>query len=786
MARRSRRLRLLAFAAAIAIAVPWAARADTASPSVSSTAAGVTVVRTGPLTVMVHHSPFSIEVIQAGRVVLRSASDALGASASGAVTPLGFALGPEVRAQTPEASYGVFASAEHWIGSTSVTSVRNGHLQVGTQDPSRTFDVTVHKVAQGVVDIDAVLSGSAGVAATGAAFQRGPDERFLGFGERSDHVDQTGHTVEGWNEEGPFSAGALRPVTDPVMGESWQGPPPFGPASNFTMPWFVARSGYGFLLHSTWLNRIHLDEPGTWRVEHANPKRLTMRLYGGPTPADVLQRFTADRDVGRQPPPASWYFGPWYQPNGDDAFQKSLLARWRQLHVPLTVAMTYTHYLPCAAQNGHDKQEQAQTDLYHQWGYKVTTYVNSFVCQDHPQGAYQAGDAHGWFIKTVAGTTYPVPYLSYRNSSSAVVDFTAPGATRFWQNLITPALVNGYDGWMEDFGEYVPPDAVLADGRSGVEAHNDYCTQYHRASHDLTWNRMHRAAFAQFVRCGSTGTAPVARIVWGGDPTEDDSEADGLAAAVNEGLSMGLSGISYWGSDIGGFHAIFTAGRTSPELLVRWIEFGAFSGIMRTEADGYGRPDQTNPPKAEVWDPDVLPYWRRMTRLRTQLFPYIWAAAQEYQRNGTPIMRALALAYPNAPEAWGVGANANAARFEFMFGPDVLAAPVVDMGATSRDVWLPPGQWVDFWDLFSADPSSGVITPKAAAPAVIDGNRAVHVAAPLDRIPLYVRAGACVPILPGDVDSLITDTGFQHDAEVVTLADRPNSVRRVPTPGAHC
>ena len=94
-------------------------------------------------------------------------------------------------------------------------------------------------------------------------------------------------------------------------------------------------------------------------------------------------------------------------------------------------------------------QEQALTDMYHEWGYKVTTYVNSFVCQDHPEGAYQQGDAHGWFVKTAAGTTYPVPYAGYRNSSSAVVDFRAPGAVPWWQGLISEAINNGYDGWIQ-------------------------------------------------------------------------------------------------------------------------------------------------------------------------------------------------------------------------------------------------------------------------------------------------------------------------------------------------
>ena len=711
-------------------------------------------VRKGPLVVRVTHDPFALTVIQDGVTILRSALDPT--DPTGATAPLAFAVGATVAAQTPEASYGVTADAQRWLHATSATRTGRGRYRIATQDPSRWFDLVVQARPGGVVELDARLSDTRGVAATGAAFERSEDERFLGFGERSDAVDQTGKVVENWNEEGPFSAGGLRPVTDPVMGESWQGPHPVGPASNYTMPWFVARSGYGFLLHSTWRNRFLLDRPGSWRVEHNDPGRLRMRIYAGPTPAQVLARFTADPDVGRQPEPAPWYFGPWYQPTGEDAFRKALVPRWREEDVPVTVAQTYTHYLPCAAHAGREQQERDLTDLYHRWGYKVTTYVNSFVCSDHAE--YAEGDTKGWFVKTAAGTTYPVPYAAWRSSSSAVVDFTAPGATEWWHGLVDDALANGYDGWMEDFGEYVPPDARLHDGRSGLEAHNAYCTDYHRASQALTKDR---PAFAQFVRCGYLGTAPSARIVWGGDPTEDDSEADGLAAAVSQGLSMGLSGIAYWGSDIGGFHSLFTGDRTSTELLVRWLQFGAFSGIMRTQAEGFGRPDQSGDHRAEVWDPEVLPHWRAMARLRTTLHPYIWDAARVYRETGMPLMRHLALAYPDEADAW-------TAPFEFMFGPDLLVAPVVDMGATTRDVWLPPGKWVDLWDVLGAGRNQS-----------IDGGRVLKVDAPLERIPVFVRDGACLRLLPDDVDTLITDTGFEHDASVVTLADRANAIRRV-------
>jgi alpha-glucosidase (family GH31 glycosyl hydrolase) len=740
----------------------------------------------GSLVATIGTDPFSVTITQRGAVVLQTASAPR--IPLGARGPLSFAVGARVAAQPPLAGYGLIQDVPLvWHHATRASARPDGSLLVRTTDPTRTFTVRLRTPATGVIEVDARLSNPTGVLLTGASFRNDGRQRFLGFGERSDAVDQTGRIVEQWNEEGPFSAGVARPLTDPTLGEDWQGPPPFGPSSNFTMPWAVSSRGYGFLLDSTWLNRFDLTSSDLWRVETAEPA-LRWRAYAGPTPAEVVRRVTTDPLVGRQPPPAEWFFGPWYQPTGPQAFRDLLRTAWRTpvaeggYDVPVTVAQTYTHYLPCAAQAGGRSQgrERALTDAYHSWGYRVTTYVNSFVCQGHPDGAYDAGEANDWFVETPIGTTYPLPYLAYLDAPSALVDFTAPGATAWWQSIVEEAIDDGYDGWMEDFGEYVAPEAVLADGRTGLAAHNDYCTDYHRASHELTWPRKGRD-FAQFVRCGYTGTGPFARIVWGGDPTEDDSEADGLAAAVSQGLSMGLSGIGYWGSDIGGFHSLFTEGRTSAELLVRWLEVGTFSPIMRTQAEGYPRPVAQDPTRAEVWSPEVLPHWRALARLRTQLFPYVWAASEEYQRSGLPLMRHLALAYPREEVAWGRGdpAEVAAARFEYLFGPDLLVAPVVDLGATGRDVWLPPGRWVDFWAAVAYDAGTGAYDLRAGSAPVLDGDRVVHVAAPLGRPPLFVRAGTCLPMLPADVDTLDDAHDAEHDDQVVTLAEGVGRTRHL-------
>jgi hypothetical protein len=204
---------------------------------------------------------------------------------------------------------------------------------------------------------------------------------------------------------------------------------------------------------------------------------------------------------------------------------------------------------------------------------------------------------------------------------------------------------------------------------------------------------------------------------------------------------MGLSGVSLWGSDIGGFFALFE-NRLSPELLKRWVQFGAVSGVMRTEADGIDIPAKDRP---QVWDPGQLENWRRYAKLRTQLYPYLLAAEATYERSGMPLMRHLALAYPE-------DARASGREDEFLFGPDLLAAPVLEPGAGERRLYLPRGRWLDFWRSLAYRERDGSLRIRGAR--LLGGHRTLELPAPPERLPLLLRAGTILPLLPAGVDTL--------------------------------
>ena len=207
-------------------------------------------------------------------------------------------------------------------------------------------------------------------------------------------------------------------------------------------------------------------------------------------------------------------------------------------------------------------------------------------------------------------------------------------------------------------------------------------------------------------RSGWTGAARCASIVWGGDPTTVWGY-DGLRSAVNQALTIGMSGVSRWGSDIGGYNTFNPSQQLTRELLHRWIQFGAVSAVMRTKRSGLAFPSYERP---QVFDRESLPVWRRYTKLHTQLYPYLRGADASYRASGMPIMRHALLTHPG-------DRRAARAHGQFMFGPDLLAAPVTAEGARRWRVYAPAGMWVDWLRSVRYRRSDGAFLPSRAVSA---------------------------------------------------------------------
>jgi alpha-glucosidase (family GH31 glycosyl hydrolase) len=615
------------------------------------------------------------------------------------------------------------------------------------------LSVSLRTATDGVIGLRVEIDPRAGadtdneVAAMSVEFGADADERYLGLGQRATGVDHRGQEVENRVLDGPWTDAQIGVVESVI--------PPVGfserrDATYFPLPWVLSTAGYGILVDNDETSRFALATPAhpdRSRLE-VDAAHLELRVFAGPEPADVLERMTTA--IGRQPPPgAPFVLGPWWQPHDDEEAE---LAALQTADVPMSVAQTYTHYLPCGDHQGQRDREREHTARMHDAGLAVTAYVNPMVCVDYTD-VYDQGVATGAFTAAPDGEPYQYPYFTSQQFEVVQFDFSAAAGRELFHRVLDLVVEDGYDGWMEDFGEYTPVDAVSDDGTPGPAMHNRYVEQFRTAAQDYATSAPR--PLARYSRSGWTGAVAASPIVWGGDPTTAWG-FDGLESAMHSGLGMALSGVSTWGSDIGGFFSVGSEELT-PELLNRWIQFGAMSGVMRLQSDGLSI---GGGPRAQVLDAEVLPVWRRYAKLRTQLYPYVAGATEHYGEVGLPVMRHLALTHPDDPDAVE-------RDDQYFFGADLLVAPVTEPGVDQRQLYLPEGEWFDLWRS-SVVEDDGSLTLDAAT--VRTGGRSVTVDAPEQEIPVQVRSGAVLPLLPADVDTL-ADYGADTEG-LVRLADR--------------
>jgi alpha-glucosidase (family GH31 glycosyl hydrolase) len=645
-----------------------------------------------------------------------------------------------------------FHTPAGWMQATQVVaSHRTGDgtvLTVATSDPAgRRLEVRIEGAGDGALFMRAKIVGDADqtdVDAMRIGFGSPSSERFFGFGERSNAIDERGHDVENYVSDGPWPAADYGVATATVPS---QGLRARDDATYYPVPWLLSSRGYGVLIDRDETSTFHLatDPKNAWSAE-VRSRAIALRVFGGPTLAQVLRRFTAA--TGRQPAPvAPWQFGPWFQtgqpntvPTADEA---SFLSKLRKADAPVSAAETQLRYLPCGLDRGNESYEAQRVKFFHDHGLAILTYTNPMLCQSYEPlwdqavaaGALQKNAAGGiaTFDSFIGGTGD----AGFTIQPVAQFDFTSDTGMDVYGGVLNRILAAGHDGWMEDFGEYTPPDATDAIGDAPQVMHNGYPTVYHCGVAELMRGR----PVVRFQRSGWTGAARCAQDVWGGDPVTAWG-FDGLRSAVTQALSIGMSGVSRWGSDIGGYDTLPGDPQLTPELLKRWIEFGAVSGVMRTKASGIAVAPYTRP---QVFDTDIVTTWRRYAKLHTQLYPYLRAADADYRDTGLPLMRALALTEPGAP----------ATGDAFGFGADLFAAPVIEQGQTSRSVRLPRGRWLAGLAYRASD--GAWVAHRAPARR---GGQTIRVHAGVDDLPLFVRAGALLPLLPASVDSLYRRRSF--------------------------
>ncbi|MDE2304943.1 MAG: alpha-glucosidase [Gammaproteobacteria bacterium] len=316
-------------------------------------------------------------------------------------------------------------------------------------------------------------------------------------------------------------------------------------------------------------------------------------------------------------------------------------------------------------------------------GIRFLGYVNPYLCVDGD--LYPEAAAAGYLVRRLDRDE---PYLvDFGEFHSGIVDFTNSAAYDWFVDRVIGRnmLDFGLSGWMADFGEYLPTDVRLASGLDGMLAHNAWPTIWAKVNADAVASRGKTGDTLFFMRAGHSGVQAHCPLLWAGDQSVDFSRHDGLQTVICAALSSGLLGNAYHHSDIGGYTSLFGNVRT-PELLMRWAEMAAFTAVMRTH-EGNRPGDNLQIDQ----DPEVLAHFARMTRVYRHLGPYMAEICTEAATTGLPLQRPLFLHFEGDPRAYE-------SQISYLFGADLLVAPVVEAGASRWRTYLPAGvDWVHVW-----------------------------------------------------------------------------------------
>jgi alpha-glucosidase (family GH31 glycosyl hydrolase) len=539
------------------------------------------------------------------------------------------------------------------------------------------------------------------------------------------------------------------------------------------VPFLVSSAGYGFFLDSARYSvfRIATVRPDLLQIEADMPaeeQAIEWRLFRG-KPLEVIEQFT--RVTGKPKLPPKWAFGPWMSSNNWDSEREVVrqLERTIRHRIPATVMVLEqwsdeaTFYIFNDAMNevkpGGERFTYGEF-TFPAWGRWPDP--KGLVARIHDAGIrvllwqapvmkYMDGIRHpqmdederfmigrGFAVRNADGSPYRIPHYEWFRGS-LVPDFTNPEATEWWLGKRRYLLEEvGIDGFKTDGGECIyGSDVRFHDGRRGAEMRNAYPKVYVKAFHEYA-NRFVQGGAVTFSRAGYTG-AQATPLHWAGD---ERSTFAAFRASIIAGLSSGISGIPFWGWDLGGFSGeIPTA-----ELYNRAVQMAAFCPVMQYHAESKGQFNLDRTPwniAERTGKPEVLALYKKFADLRMNLLPYIYEQAKISASKGWPLMRAMAVSYPDDPACAELS-------LQYMFGDSLLVAPVTEEGAEQIDVYLPHGRWL----------------PLFGGAEAVDGGRRISVRAPLSDTPVFVGPDSVIPLNLGADCRLADEVGNATDRYV--------------------
>jgi alpha-D-xyloside xylohydrolase len=506
----------------------------------------------------------------------------------------------------------------------------------------------------------------------GAVFSLSAGEKLFGCGESFTRLDKRGQRVVLWTND-----------ANGVENERMYKPIPF----------FMSSRGYGMFVHTT--APATFDMGATYHGSNAlllGDDELDLFVFLG-APRDVLDEYT---DLtGKSPMPPLWSFGLWMSRISyfSEDETRAVAAKLRQHRIPSDVIHLDTGWFETDWRCDYEFSKTRFRDPakmiaeLRRDGFRVSLWqLPYFVPKNR---LFPEILAKGLAVRDGKGN---LPY------EDAVLDFSNAETVAWYKEKIGALLRMGVGAIKVDFGEAAPLTGMYASGRSGFHEHNLYPLRYNRAVAEVT-----REVSGEHIIWARSAWAGSQRypVHWGGDAGKIDA---GMAATLRGGLSLGLSGFTFWSHDIGGF-----LGDKAEELYRRWVPFGMLTSHSRSHGI---------PPK-EPWEFSAafLEEYRRAAELKYRLMPYLYAQAKDSSERGLPVLRALFVEHPDDAGSWLV-------EDEYLFGSDMLVAPLMEAGTSGRAVYLPPGRWIDYqtgkayaggWHDIAAGPLPAVILVREGA-----------------------------------------------------------------------
>ena len=501
-------------------------------------------------------------------------------------------------------------------------------------------------------------------------------EVIYGFGERFDRFNENGNVLTLWGVD------AWNGNTAGLRNQSYK-----------PVPVFHSSKGYSIFVNSSYRLRADIGQanPSEYRLSQQGP---IFDYYFWMEPAEqAIQSYT--ELTGQPILPPKWAFEPWMGRTGRGwnggplhnavAEEEEVARRFGQENIPHSAIYS----------EGVGADSAALHQFMAKRGLKVLSWFFPVI----------GAKTQAQLLPALKKTDLPILNAGKNASIDPIdyVDFTHPNALELSRRWWKRRLDLGLAGSMVDFGDRTPESAVFYDGRKGDEMHNFYSYDYQRTYHDV-FAEKRGEDFILFGRAAAPGTQK-----WAGQfPGDQPANFGGLQAVLTGGLNLCACGFSTWGSDLGGF-----VGWPGPAVYMRWTQFACFSPLMRS----HGRTPR------EPWEygEAAVRNYKRYAWVRENLLDYIYDAAVQAHQTGLPMMRSLAVAYPQEPALADV-------PDEYMFGNDLLVAPVITED-NERTISFPSGRWTSLWD-----------------GSVVAGPACAHLKVPLDTIPVFLKEGSAVPM----------------------------------------